>query len=108
MLLRGVGGADTQRVCPLYLQVSAGGLVSALMGVHNFRATWIGWPGGFRNCLVIRSVSRMSTRQVLQACRVSMVNCDQRIFRRAMHSALQACMLETTGSQLRSARGSGQ
>ena len=25
--------------------MSAGGLVSALMGVHNFRATWIGWPG---------------------------------------------------------------
>lgn len=27
------------------LQVSAGGLVSALMGVSNFRTCWIGWPG---------------------------------------------------------------
>ena len=28
------------------LQVSAGGLVSALMGVGNFQTTqWIGWPG---------------------------------------------------------------
>ena len=30
--------------CPLR-QVSAGGLVSALMGVGNFQARWIGWPG---------------------------------------------------------------
>jgi trehalose 6-phosphate synthase/phosphatase len=29
------------------LQVSAGGLVSALMGVGNFQTKWIGWPGGF-------------------------------------------------------------
>ncbi len=28
-----------------YWQVSAGGLVSALMGVGNFQARWIGWPG---------------------------------------------------------------
>ena len=28
------------------LQVSAGGLVSALMGVGNFQTKWIGWPGG--------------------------------------------------------------
>lgn len=27
------------------LQVSAGGLVSALMGVGNFQTKWIGWPG---------------------------------------------------------------
>ncbi|CAK0785345.1 Trehalose-6-P synthase/phosphatase complex synthase subunit [Coccomyxa viridis] len=27
------------------LQVSAGGLVSALMGVSNFKTCWIGWPG---------------------------------------------------------------
>lgn len=27
------------------LQVSAGGLVSALMGVSSFRTCWIGWPG---------------------------------------------------------------
>ncbi|PSC73982.1 Alpha,alpha-trehalose-phosphate synthase [UDP-forming] 1 [Micractinium conductrix] len=27
------------------LQVSAGGLVSALMGVGNFKTKWIGWPG---------------------------------------------------------------
>ncbi|KAG7673541.1 hypothetical protein KSW81_006745 [Nannochloris sp. 'desiccata'] len=27
------------------LQVSAGGLVSALMGVGNFETRWIGWPG---------------------------------------------------------------
>ncbi|KAK9830458.1 hypothetical protein WJX72_011880 [[Myrmecia] bisecta] len=27
------------------LQVSAGGLVSALMGVSSFRTLWIGWPG---------------------------------------------------------------
>ncbi|BDA46931.1 probable alpha,alpha-trehalose-phosphate synthase [UDP-for [Coccomyxa sp. Obi] len=27
------------------LQVSAGGLVSALMGVSNFRTCWVGWPG---------------------------------------------------------------
>ncbi len=27
------------------LQVSAGGLVSALMGVGNFKTRWIGWPG---------------------------------------------------------------
>lgn len=26
-------------------QVSAGGLVSALMGVSNVSAKWIGWPG---------------------------------------------------------------
>ncbi len=26
-------------------QVSAGGLVSALMGVGNFQTKWIGWPG---------------------------------------------------------------
>ena len=26
-------------------QVAAGGLVSALMGVGNFQARWIGWPG---------------------------------------------------------------
>jgi hypothetical protein len=26
-------------------QVSAGGLVSALMGVSNFRTCWVGWPG---------------------------------------------------------------
>ena len=29
-------------LCP---QVSAGGLVSALMGVSNFKTCWIGWPG---------------------------------------------------------------
>lgn len=28
------------------LQVSAGGLVSALMGVSNIETKWIGWPGG--------------------------------------------------------------
>lgn len=27
------------------LQVSAGGLVSALMGVGNFETRWVGWPG---------------------------------------------------------------
>lgn len=27
------------------LQVSAGGLVSALLGVGNFQTKWIGWPG---------------------------------------------------------------
>ncbi|KAK9822383.1 hypothetical protein WJX81_006174 [Elliptochloris bilobata] len=27
------------------LQVSAGGLVSALMGVSNFKTCWVGWPG---------------------------------------------------------------
>jgi trehalose 6-phosphate synthase/phosphatase len=27
------------------LQVSAGGLVSALMGVGNFQTRWVGWPG---------------------------------------------------------------
>lgn len=27
------------------LQVSAGGLVSALMGVANIETKWIGWPG---------------------------------------------------------------
>lgn len=27
------------------LQVSAGGLVSALMGVHHLQTKWIGWPG---------------------------------------------------------------
>ncbi|KAL0043722.1 hypothetical protein WJX82_000124 [Trebouxia sp. C0006] len=27
------------------LQVSAGGLVSALMGVSNFKTMWVGWPG---------------------------------------------------------------
>ena len=27
------------------LQVSAGGLVSALMGVSNIQTKWIGWPG---------------------------------------------------------------
>lgn len=27
------------------LQVSAGGLVSALMGVSSYRTLWIGWPG---------------------------------------------------------------
>ena len=26
-------------------QVSAGGLVSALMGVSNFKTCWVGWPG---------------------------------------------------------------
>ena len=26
-------------------QVSAGGLVSALMGVSNFKTMWVGWPG---------------------------------------------------------------
>lgn len=29
------------------LQISAGGLVSALMGVNNYSTLWIGWPGGF-------------------------------------------------------------
>jgi trehalose-6-phosphate synthase len=28
------------------LQISAGGLVSALMGVNNYSTIWIGWPGG--------------------------------------------------------------
>lgn len=27
------------------LQISAGGLVSALMGVNNYSTLWIGWPG---------------------------------------------------------------
>mmetsp|Transcript_6225 Transcript_6225/g.15802 ORF Transcript_6225/g.15802 Transcript_6225/m.15802 type:complete len:1099 (-) Transcript_6225:258-3554(-) len=27
------------------LEISAGGLVSALLGVSNFKTTWIGWPG---------------------------------------------------------------
>eukprot|EP00192_Tetraselmis_astigmatica_P000069 CAMPEP_0117651800 /NCGR_PEP_ID=MMETSP0804-20121206/2286_1 /TAXON_ID=1074897 /ORGANISM="Tetraselmis astigmatica, Strain CCMP880" /LENGTH=1177 /DNA_ID=CAMNT_0005457803 /DNA_START=269 /DNA_END=3802 /DNA_ORIENTATION=- len=27
------------------LEISAGGLVSALLGVASFRTTWIGWPG---------------------------------------------------------------
>ena len=30
---------------PCLLQVSAGGLVSALMGVQSFKTCWIGWPG---------------------------------------------------------------
>jgi hypothetical protein len=27
-------------------QISAGGLVSALMGVSNYTTLWVGWPGG--------------------------------------------------------------
>lgn len=27
------------------LEVTAGGLVSALMGIHNMKTKWIGWPG---------------------------------------------------------------
>jgi hypothetical protein len=32
------------------LQISAGGLVSALMGVNNYSTLWIGWPGGLVGC----------------------------------------------------------
>lgn len=33
--------------CMIYtlLQVSSGGLVSALKGVQNYKTLWIGWPG---------------------------------------------------------------
>lgn len=37
-------GAPTD-VAAARVQVSAGGLVSALMGVDNFSITWVGWPG---------------------------------------------------------------
>lgn len=37
--------AYTDRGGKWRLQVSAGGLVSALMGVGNFQTKWIGWPG---------------------------------------------------------------
>ena len=32
------------------MQVSAGGLVSALMGVSNFKTCWVGWPGACCSC----------------------------------------------------------
>ena len=35
------------------MQVSAGGLVSALMGVSNFKTCWIGWPGETTHALVL-------------------------------------------------------
>lgn len=43
------------------LQVSAGGLVSALMGVGNIQTKWIGWPGeGWRGVEVGRPCSTRS------------------------------------------------
>ena len=47
---RGEEHADA-RLCSIHpyscilLQVSAGGLVSALKGVQTYRTMWIGWPG---------------------------------------------------------------
>jgi hypothetical protein len=35
------------------LQISAGGLVSALMGVNNYSTLWIGWPGKDAVCLAV-------------------------------------------------------
>jgi hypothetical protein len=42
--------------------------VSALMGVHNFRAKWIGWPGV---CLTASSYTGFSTVSV--GCNVAEV-----------------------------------
>ena len=36
---------------PAAPQVSAGGLVSALMGVSNFKTCWVGWPGALARSL---------------------------------------------------------
>ena len=36
----------------LNMQVSAGGLVSALMGVSNFKTCWIGWPGETMHAMI--------------------------------------------------------
>ena len=36
-------------------QVSAGGLVSALMGVSNFKTCWVGWPGALRHPLALQA-----------------------------------------------------
>ena len=38
--------------CFAAMQVSAGGLVSALMGVSNFKTCWVGWPGVRGHCLL--------------------------------------------------------
>ena len=40
-----VPGVHRRAMLRRCLQVSAGGLVSALMGVSNFKTCWIGWPG---------------------------------------------------------------
>lgn len=43
-----MGSSKPPACClPAVPQVSAGGLVSALMGVGNFQTKWIGWPGAW-------------------------------------------------------------
>ena len=49
------------------LQVSAGGLVSALMGVHNFRAKWIGWPGVHTALFVQQFLPRLQVSNLFAA-----------------------------------------
>jgi trehalose-6-phosphate synthase len=55
------------------LQISAGGLVSALMGVNNYSTLWIGWPGEMRgssnsSCNSSRNSSSNSSSSSSSGC----------------------------------------
>ena len=66
-------------------QVSAGGLVSALMGVGNFQARWIGWPGVY----VEDGADRSALTSALAAENYIPVYLDANIVRAAMKAAVR-------------------